>query len=138
MDSLVHVFYEIAGTSGAFLSTATIKFFGYVFSTGIVGGLFFLSSMLYALINTDLFFPTTAVVKQTSSYHNPVMGFLREWKASFVLGVKIVFSSRKYIWLLPCYVLACYSSFVRKYYVPILCKDRDQRRISNWLYDSVQ
>ena len=108
MDSLVHIFYEVSGTAGAFCTAlALIPAFG----------------NNYSFIITPIFFPAAAAVwyfisnlkytkplqDKNSNYMVAVgMGFYLFFQSVWT-GFKIIFSSRKFVWLLPGYSIALYG-----------------------------
>lgn len=103
MDATVHIFYEIGGTSGAFFSTFMIQLLNYVYSTGVVLIFFVISVICYSMIDIK---HTITDEKQDKNFHNlTCFSLVKSWFDSLKLGAMIVFSGRKFIWLIPCYIL---------------------------------
>ncbi len=110
MDAFVHIFYEIAGVSGAF-------------ATGI--GLIPRLGNNYSFIITPIFFTLAAIVwffisslddENTSIDENIKSGYLKsiyqgfiDFIQSFFLGAKIILTHRKFIWIWSCYALTLYA-----------------------------
>lgn len=115
MDSLVHIFYEVSGTAGAFTTAlALIPRLGnnYAFivtpicftASGIIW--FFLSSMKRARAHDDT----------SDDADDNKLGFIRSVLDKFLLfgksvyiGGKIIFTKRRFIWLWSGYSVALYS-----------------------------
>ncbi|CAF3822684.1 unnamed protein product [Adineta steineri] len=116
MDALVHVFYEIAGVSGAFLTgLVLIPRLGNNYAFIITPILFTLSSIVWFFINSygtktnisndDI--PGGNNNEKTNYFKALIKGFIL-FGESVYIGGKIIFSNRKYIWLFPCYSLTLY------------------------------
>jgi len=115
MDATVHVFYEVAGTAGAFASSAAISEFGNNYSFfltpiffTIAGGIWFFISLPHgtgvAGVGLD------EVEKEPKRVNYAVQlfyGFINFGKSVWV-GFLIIFGNRKFIWLFPGYALALY------------------------------
>ncbi|KAJ9145207.1 Major facilitator superfamily domain general substrate transporter protein [Coniochaeta hoffmannii] len=111
MDALVHMFYEVAGTAGSFCTAlALIPQFGNNFSFIITPILFTCGSLVW--------FTISEVDKRPSKPDAPEKqsGYFLALASAFFLfgesvwtGAKIIFSSRKYVWLLPGYTFALYG-----------------------------
>ncbi|CAF1194018.1 unnamed protein product [Adineta ricciae] len=117
MDALVHVFYEVAGVSGAFVTgLALIPKLGNNYSFIITPILFTLSAIVWFFINalgskTNLSndeIPGGQVVNEKTNYLKAILKGFVLFGESVYIGGKIIFSNRKYIWLLPCYTLTLY------------------------------
>lgn len=111
MDATVHIFYEIAGTSGAFASTPMLKYMGPVFSTFLIPPLFTLGAIFYYQVQHENPMP----VESSESTHEEtgVKSFfmtakkgLQNYFASLVYGAGIVMRNRQFTWLIFGYVLA--------------------------------
>ena len=119
MDALVHVFYEVAGVSGA-LMTALV----------LIPRL----GSNYSFIITPIFFTMSGIIclwiRSTSSTNNQIeenqpvkkgtkkraIHYLKSiartlllFIRSIFIGAKIVFTSRRFLWLFAAYPLAIYS-----------------------------
>ncbi|CAF3233028.1 unnamed protein product [Rotaria sp. Silwood2] len=116
MDALVHVFYEIAGVSGALITgLILIPRLGNNYSFLITPILFSLSAIVWILINS---FETKTTIEdeqfaidnqnhKTNYFKALIKGFIL-FGESVYIGAKIIFTSRKYFWLFPCYSLTLY------------------------------
>jgi MFS family permease len=111
MDALVHIFFEIAGVSGAFTTgLILIPRLGNNYSFIITPILFSLASIAWFFINL----PQTKIDKSEQNQNclkSFVQGFYLFIKSVYI-GGKIIFRQRKYIWLFPCY---CLSLYVHRY-----------------------
>ncbi|KAH7392986.1 major facilitator superfamily domain-containing protein [Pyrenochaeta sp. MPI-SDFR-AT-0127] len=98
MDSLVHIFYEISGTAGAFCTAlALIPHFGNNFSFIITPIFFAAASILWYFIEE------AGVPRDTRALPS-------EAQPSYVKAViGIIFTHRKFVWLLPGYAVALYG-----------------------------
>jgi len=113
MDALVHIFYEVSGTGGAFCTAlALIPALGNNFSFIITPILFVCAAVVWYFIrlaHTQLEKVQDDTPKGTMSYFNSIFTAIYLFLASAYHGVLIVFSSRKFIWLLPGYAFALYG-----------------------------
>lgn len=119
MDAMTHVLYEVAGTSGAFASSAAISRFGNntsymlspIFFTLAAAIWYFISALSYKKPSKNQAegdAALSAVERKNRNYFVAVgYGFLGFGKAIWV-GAKIIFGSRKFIWLPISYSLALY------------------------------
>lgn len=116
MDALVHVFYEMAGVSGAFLTgLVLIPKLGNNYSFLITPILFSLASIVWFFINsfgtkTDIPDDEIPGGNQNikTNYLKAILNGFFLFVKSVYIGGKIIFSNRKYIWLFPCYSLTLY------------------------------
>lgn len=112
MDALVHIFYEIAGTAGAFCTAlALIPRFGNNFSFIITPIFFTLAAIVWYFVSNLNYTRQTALEKAEvkKNYFRLVLdGFLFFGKSVYV-GGKILLTNRRYIWLLPGYSVALYG-----------------------------
>jgi hypothetical protein len=116
MDALVHVFYEIAGVSGAFTTgLVLIPRLGNNYAFIITPILFSLSSIICFFINSfgikdDI--PNDeipgGIQNSKTNYLKSILKGFYLFIESVYLGGKIIFRNRKYIWLFPCYSLTLY------------------------------
>ncbi|UJR11873.1 hypothetical protein I4U23_016052 [Adineta vaga] len=117
MDALVHVFYEIAGVSGAFTTgLLLIPRLGNNYAFIITPILFTLSAIVWFFINA---FGTKTNISndeipgaenqngKTNYFKAIIKGFILFGKSVYI-GGKIIFQKRKYLWLFPCYTLTLY------------------------------
>ncbi|KAK5655536.1 hypothetical protein OQA88_5467 [Cercophora sp. LCS_1] len=113
MDSLVHVFNELSGTAAAFCSAlGLIPTLGNNKAFLITPPCFAICSILfYTLADSGLPSKTSesgGALGRTSflkALSNSVVVFFE----SIYVGGKILFSSRKFLWLLPAYTIALYG-----------------------------
>ncbi|KAG4435368.1 hypothetical protein IFR05_009154 [Cadophora sp. M221] len=119
MDSIVHIFYEVSGTGGALTtSLVLIPYLGNNMSFIITPILLAAASTVWRLITAPPT-PENEGLKVASlddskrSVIRVILEGLLEgvvvFFKSLALGITILFSSRRYIWLLPGYSLALYS-----------------------------
>ncbi|TNY23531.1 hypothetical protein DMC30DRAFT_410634 [Rhodotorula diobovata] len=126
MDAAVHILYEVAGTSGAFASSAAISRFGNNYS--------FLFSPIF-LACAGLFLTRVSVAKRVT--HDPAASPSEEpalvaversgkrrnylWQLgygaflfckSIAVGGGIVFGHSRFLWLFPGYSIALYASLM--------------------------
>ncbi|CAN9359570.1 unnamed protein product [Alternaria alternata] len=112
MDSLVHIFYEISGTAGAFCTAlALIPRFGNNFSFIITPIFFAAASILWYFIQ-EASIPkenTSLISESQPAYVKAVINGFYLFFESIGTGAKIIFTHRKFIWLLPGYAVALYA-----------------------------
>ncbi|KAG8956397.1 hypothetical protein FRC03_010893 [Tulasnella sp. 419] len=110
MDATVHIFYEVAGTAGAFASAALITRLGNNYAFIVTPIFFTLAAISWSFISALDFKKETKVEgQQNSNYFVQVgHGFLHFGQAVWV-GAKIIVSKRRYIWLVPGYSFALYG-----------------------------
>lgn len=111
MDALVHIFYEVAGTAGAFCTAlGLIPRFGNNMSFLITPVLFTCASLVWVLMsNFNYNSPASLERAQSVGYiKSVILGFVLFFDSIWT-GFKIVFSSRKFVWLLPGYAFALYG-----------------------------
>ncbi|KAI5788661.1 hypothetical protein FPQ18DRAFT_294682 [Pyronema domesticum] len=110
MDALVHIFYEVSGTAGAFCTAlALIPRFGNNFSF-IISPIFFgAASAVWFFLDIDFTQEYNGNLEGKPSYIRSVLSGAILFFDSVWTGGKILFSSRKFIWLLPGYSIALYA-----------------------------
>ena len=119
MDAMVHILYEVAGTSGAFASSAAISRFGNNYS-------FFMSPIFFTCAGlTWIWISALTFKKPVKGQENDAAlaaveadsrpGYLKAvyqgtigFGKSIWVGGKIIFGNRAFIWLLPAYSIALY------------------------------
>jgi MFS family permease len=117
MDALVHIFYEVSGTSGAFAAgIGLIPRLGnnYAF---IITPIFFTSAAIIWFFLTKSKFDETNfeddfelnVKENDKNYLKSVINNFLLFGQSIYIGGKIVFTHRKFIWLFTGYSLALYA-----------------------------
>lgn len=123
MDALTHVLYEVAGTSGAFASSAAIQRFGNNYSFLFTPIFFAIAGLIWYFVGTLSFgqgatnkqiqidtitgepVPTSQLAEvEKEKKRNIFMQILHGFwlfGESIYFGAKIVFTHRQFIWLLP-------------------------------------
>jgi hypothetical protein len=111
MDALVHIFYEISGTAGAFTTAlALIPHFGNNFSFLITPIFFAAAAILWWFVQDDTQREVHALVLESQpTYIRAVIGGFYLFFESCWTGGKIIFTHRKFIWLLPGYAVALFG-----------------------------
>ncbi|EUC38546.1 hypothetical protein COCCADRAFT_32469 [Bipolaris zeicola 26-R-13] len=112
MDSLVHIFYETSGTAGAFCTAlALIPRLGNNFSFVITPIFFAAASILWYFIHEESI-PRevrASVTEGEPNYVKAVISGFYLFFESVGTGAKLIFTHRKFIWLLPGYAIALYA-----------------------------
>ncbi|CAF0851817.1 unnamed protein product [Adineta ricciae] len=118
MDALVHIFYEIAGVSGAFATgLGLIPRLGNNYSFIITPILFTLAAIVWLFLSSaGLAADNIATDEMTPVADNIESGYLKSivngfvlFVQSFCVGAKIIFTHRKFIWIWSCYALTLYA-----------------------------
>jgi MFS family permease len=112
IDATVHIFYEIAGTAGAFMTAlALIPTFGNNMAFLISPFCFALAAISWYFISTSEHPSTNPPLRTVNSpkYFTTLMKSSNLFFVSIYTGGKILFTSRKFVWLLPSYAIAFYS-----------------------------
>lgn len=111
LDSLVHIFYESAGTAGAFCTALSlIPHLGNNMSFIITPICFTLAAITWYFISALEFQKAEKpILEGQPIYIKAAIGGFYLFFESVYVGAKIIFTSRKFIWLMPCY--ACEYSF---------------------------
>ncbi|POS73035.1 hypothetical protein DHEL01_v208576 [Diaporthe helianthi] len=113
MDSVVHVFYEITGTTGAFVTALVL-----IPQLGnnrafIVTPVAFLFCAISWFFISDLGHKENKdkgqVLANQPGYIKATLGGFWLFFESIGVGAKILFTSRKFIWLVPGYAIALYG-----------------------------
>ena len=118
MDAVVHVFYEIAGVSGAFTTgLGLIPRLGNNYSFIITPIMFTMAGVVWLFISSlglaaehkldDEILPIGPNNK--SGYLKGIYRGFIDFFQSFFIGAKIILSHRKFIWIWPCYALTLYA-----------------------------
>ncbi|OHF03654.1 hypothetical protein CORC01_00973 [Colletotrichum orchidophilum] len=95
MDSLVHIFYEVAGTSGGFVTALVlVPSFGNNCS-------FIITPICFSLVATLWFCVSNYLI-------NIGKGFLLSFESIWV-GARILFTSTRFVWLVPAYGVTLYG-----------------------------
>lgn len=115
-DSLVHVFYELAGTAAAFITALVfVPRLGNNFVYIATPCCSLLAALVWWTLRTTYKQPGSKTTSQSdgSAQHRSCFRYLRRathlcWLSAYEGCAIIVLSGRKYIWLLPCYSFALY------------------------------
>lgn len=112
MDATVHVFYEVAGTAGAFFSTFLVLKLGNAIAPSITPFLFLFACITWSfigLLDADLANRRALAALQDSSLITQIGHGFAHFATSMYRGAQIVFSSRKFIWLIPGYSIPLFT-----------------------------
>ncbi|CAF3512273.1 unnamed protein product [Rotaria sp. Silwood1] len=118
MDALVHVFYEIAGVSGAFTTgLVLIPHLGNNYSFIITPILFTVAAIIWFFISSLGLAKTNNLNDENSrinknfetNYLKSILNGFIIFIQSFFIGAKIIFTHRKFVWLWSCYALTLYA-----------------------------
>ncbi|KAG0345283.1 hypothetical protein BG004_003819 [Podila humilis] len=123
MDATVHVFYEIAGTAGAFFSTFLLLKLGNALAPTITPFLFLFAAITWRFIGIlDADHANLASLERAPLLTEIGHGF-KHFGQSMYRGAQIVFSSRKFIWLIPGYSLPLFTHrYLESQLSPIFAK----------------
>lgn len=130
MDAIVHILYEVAGTIGAVTSKNLIDIFGYNNSYLLSPPFFAIAALVWASIGT-LGHPRgrsqtphlTEVDYPTGGYFRHAGRALRAFAKAFYLGAVLVFTHRRFVWLVPGYSFALYGHrYLENQLAPIFAK----------------
>ncbi|KAL0580558.1 hypothetical protein V5O48_001468 [Marasmius crinis-equi] len=114
MDATVHVLYEVAGTIGAFSSVSLIGKFGYNYSFFLSPVFFTFAAITWRFVDGDRPKLSQSLEEFESEPSSPGYlpsvwsGFRSFFKATYY-GAFLVFSHRKFVWLVSGYALALYG-----------------------------
>ncbi|KAK0615693.1 hypothetical protein B0T17DRAFT_592417 [Bombardia bombarda] len=110
MDSIVHIFYEITGTAGAFATAlGLIPALGNNKAFLITPICFLLCAITWWFVSDLGFRREGNVLKSQPGYVKAMLGGFYLFGESVFVGAKILFSSRKFVWLIPGYAVALYA-----------------------------
>jgi hypothetical protein len=109
----VHIFYEVAGTTGAFLTgLVIIPQLGNNMAFIVTPICFTISAIAWFFIS-ELDFnrgkPTNLRAREKPAYWKAAFSGLYLFGESIWVGAKLLFTSRKFIWLVPGYSVALYA-----------------------------
>ncbi|EAU87946.2 hypothetical protein CC1G_01593 [Coprinopsis cinerea okayama7 len=123
MDATVHIFYEIAGTGGAFASSSAISRFGNNYSFFMTPVFFTFAGAIWLFISTLSFKRQNAIdgelnqtgLSKVSQSNGRSEGYFKQvirgatgFGESVWIGGKLLFTNRRFFWLLPSYSIALY------------------------------
>ncbi|KAJ3016935.1 UNVERIFIED_CONTAM: hypothetical protein HDU68_011943 [Siphonaria sp. JEL0065] len=104
MDSTVHIWNEVAGTGGAFFSAFMIQKLGHVYAMCAVPPLFIAAAFAWYKVTS----PERKSKSQESPKRSPIQAmfhYIAVYFSSITTGARIIFSSRRFLWLLPGYTV---------------------------------
>jgi len=117
MDATVHVFYEVAGTAGAFASSSAISEFGNNYSFFLTPIFFTIAGIIWTFISlphnkgdgiAGVGLEDVEKEPKRGNYLVQLLyGFVNFGRSVWV-GFLIIFGNRKFIWLFPGYAVALY------------------------------
>jgi len=97
MDAIVHIFYEVSGTAGAFATTYLVLRFGNNYSFFVTPVFFTFACVMWSLVGTHGF--QRELEHGQPSYLVQLLQGAKYFGLSIWVGGKIIFSHRKFIWL---------------------------------------
>ncbi|KAG0378715.1 hypothetical protein BGX24_003001 [Mortierella sp. AD032] len=112
MDATVHVFYEIAGTSGAFFSTFLVLRLGVAIAPAMTPFLFVLAAIAWSfigLMQTDHDNRLNLESLDEKSLIVQIGHGFAHFGESIYRGAQIIFTSRRFIWLIPGYSIPLFT-----------------------------
>lgn len=112
MDALVHICYEVSGTAGSFCTAlALIPAFGNNMSFIITPFFFAAAGVVWFFIQDFGFSRMRPEVEEShgTSYFASLVQSISLFHQSVITGARILFTRRKFIWLVPGYALALYG-----------------------------
>lgn len=112
MDATVHIFYEIAGTAGAFFSTFLVLKLGNAMAPAMTPFLFVFAAVTWrfiGLLDSDITNRTHLESLEESSLFTQIGHGFQHFGLSMYRGAQIIFSSRKFIWLIPGYSIPLFT-----------------------------
>ncbi|KAG0251433.1 hypothetical protein BG011_007608 [Mortierella polycephala] len=112
MDATVHAFYEVAGTAGAFFSAFLVLRLGNALAPSMTPFLFVFSAIAWTfigLLDADLENRKRLESLEDRSLLTQIGHGFSHFGLSVYRGVQIIFSSRKFIWLIPGYSIPLFT-----------------------------
>lgn len=112
LDAAVHIFYEIAGTAGSFLTALVlIPQLGNNLSFIVTPGFFTLAAIVWYFVGDANFQPEyhQQVLEDKPTYLRAVAGSFYLFGESLWTGGRLLLTNRKFCWLIPGYSIAFYA-----------------------------
>jgi hypothetical protein len=112
MDAVVHIFYEVAGTSGAFFTALVlIPMLGNNYSFIITPVCFVLAAIFWFFVDDGNYQPhqNEDLLSDKPAYLRAVVGSFYLFGESLWTGGRLLLTSRKFFWLIPGYSIAFYG-----------------------------
>ncbi|CDZ96793.1 Major facilitator superfamily domain, general substrate transporter [Phaffia rhodozyma] len=135
MDAVIHVLYEVAGTTGAFTSPSLITKFGYNYSAFLSPIFFACAAIVWRTVSdvasleegkrtaTQLEQLERDELKAKQTYMHSAWVGIRSFGKAIYFGALLVTRDRKYIWLIPGYSIALYGHrYLENGLAPIFAK----------------
>ncbi|KAF9201982.1 hypothetical protein BGZ59_002407 [Podila verticillata] len=112
MDATVHIFYEVAGTAGAFFSTFLVLNLGNALAPAMTPFLFVFAAITWRFVglsDADVANRQHLETLERSSIITQIGHGFQHFGLSMYRGAQIIFSSRKFLWLIPGYSLPLFT-----------------------------
>ncbi|UJR19700.1 hypothetical protein I4U23_022834 [Adineta vaga] len=112
MDALVHIFYEVSGTAGAFATAlGLIPRLGNNYAFIITPILFTMSGITWIFLGTLQFNKSSSAngEAEESNYIKTILKKVSLFARSIYIGAKLIFTRRQFIWLWSGYAIALYG-----------------------------
>ncbi|PWY67239.1 hypothetical protein BO94DRAFT_540455 [Aspergillus sclerotioniger CBS 115572] len=111
LDALVHIFYEMSGTAGAFCTALVlIPRLGNNYSFLVTPICFTLAAFAWFFLGDQVFKAQKAEASDDQpAYIRAALTGTKLFLESIWVGARIIFTTRKFIWLLPGYSIALYA-----------------------------
>ncbi|OOF90844.1 hypothetical protein ASPCADRAFT_134876 [Aspergillus carbonarius ITEM 5010] len=111
LDALVHIFYEVSGTAGAFCTALVlIPHLGNNYSFLVTPVCFALAALAWFFLGDQMFNAQKAEASDDQPpYIRAALTGAKLFLESIWVGARIIFTTRKFIWLLPGYSIALYA-----------------------------
>lgn len=112
MDALVHIFYEVSGTAGAFVTAlGLIPRLGNNYAFIITPILFTASGIIWIFLDSFEFQNTEFEIEESiqGNYIETITKKVFLFVRSVYVGAKLVFTRRQFIWLWSGYAVALYA-----------------------------
>ncbi|KAI9178839.1 hypothetical protein H9P43_005501 [Blastocladiella emersonii ATCC 22665] len=108
MDSTVHIFYEVAGTTGALLSKYWISYFNYAYSLALIPIAFTGAALIWSQIKdatSEAYEGPSKTKRVSGNMFTEVAAIFKAFFYSVWVGLKLVCTNRSLVWLIPAYTL---------------------------------
>ncbi|KAI9190107.1 hypothetical protein H9P43_001545 [Blastocladiella emersonii ATCC 22665] len=108
MDSTVHIFYEVAGTTGALLSKYWIAYFNYAYSLALIPIAFTGAALVWSRIKdatSEAYEGPSKTKRVSGNFFSEFFAIVKAFFYSVWVGLKLVCSHRSLVWLIPAYTL---------------------------------